>query len=148
GAARGASSGGVVRRRGTGAGRRVVTRTEPLTADRWPDLVAVFGANGAYGGCWCMYFRRTGRELAAGSGAGNREALRALVEAGEPQGVLAYDGDQPVGWVAVAPRAGYARLRRSPFPVGDVAGEPDVWAMTCFYVPRHRRRGGVAHALV
>ncbi len=33
-------------------------RVVPLTADRWPDLVALFGPKGAYGGCWCMYFRR------------------------------------------------------------------------------------------
>lgn len=92
--------------------------TEPLTPDRWDDLATAFGPNGAYSGCWCMFFRRTSSELSAGSGDGNRDAFRALVEAGEPQGVLAYEGDEPVGWVAVAPRAGYSRLHRSPFLSG------------------------------
>lgn len=64
-----------------------------------------------------------------------------------PQGVLAYAADEPVGWAAVAPRAGYSRLRRSPFPLGDL-DDPDVWALTCLYVPRPRRRSGVGHALV
>lgn len=61
--------------------------------------------------------------------------------------MLAYDGWEPVGWVAVAPRAGYGRLHRSPLPVGDV-DDPGVWAMTCFYVSRRQRRRGIAHALV
>ena len=27
----------------------------PLTKDRWIDFEALFGARGAYGGCWCMW---------------------------------------------------------------------------------------------
>ncbi len=28
---------------------------QPVTAERWQDLEALFGESGAYGGCWCMY---------------------------------------------------------------------------------------------
>lgn len=121
--------------------------TRPLTASRWNDLVAVFGENGACAGCWCMFFRLSGREHTAGEGEVNRARLRALVEAAKPQGVLAYAGGEPVGWAAVSPRAGYARLRRSPLPVGEI-DDAGVWALTCLYVPREHRRDGVGHALV
>jgi hypothetical protein len=29
----------------------------PATAERWPDLEALFGKNGACAGCWCMWWR-------------------------------------------------------------------------------------------
>ena len=28
-----------------------------LTPDRWPDFEKLFGEKGAYGGCWCMWWR-------------------------------------------------------------------------------------------
>ena len=28
---------------------------QPLTPDRWSDLEALFGKQGAYSGCWCMW---------------------------------------------------------------------------------------------
>jgi hypothetical protein len=36
----------------------------PLTPARWPDLEAVFLAKGCSiaRGCWCMYYRETGRQ--------------------------------------------------------------------------------------
>jgi hypothetical protein len=39
--------------------------TRELAPGLWADLEALFGGNGACGGCWCMYWRlsgaRTGR---------------------------------------------------------------------------------------
>ena len=36
----------------------------PLTPDRWDDVVRLFGPRGACAGCWCMFPRRTGAEIA------------------------------------------------------------------------------------
>ncbi len=50
----------------------------PLTDERWPDLEALFGPNGAYSNCWCAWQRVRGREFSAGCanrGAGNRALL-------------------------------------------------------------------------
>lgn len=92
-------------------------RIEPVTAARWPDLVELFGPRGAYGGCWCMYFRVTSAEFSEGcrnSGAANRAALDDLVREGPPPGLLAYDQDgAPVGWCALAPRTEFGRVLRS-----------------------------------
>lgn len=122
----------------------VVTR--PLTPARWDDLERLFGPNGAYGGCWCMWWRVTGREFEAGGDA-NRARLRAVVESSpRPTGLLAFDGDEPVGWVAIAPRDDYGRVNRSRdlAPVDDRAA----WSITCFYVARRHRGRGVARALL
>jgi len=114
----------------------------PATADRWGDLVTLFGPRGACGGCWCMYWRRARREFEAGKGAGNRRALKRLVDGDSAPGLLAYRGGQPVGWCAVAPRQDYPVLARSRIlkPVDD---QP-VWSITCLFVRRDQRRTGVS----
>ena len=44
----------------------------PLTGDRWADFEALLGPKGAYGGCWCMYWRRLRRDFEEGAGDGAR----------------------------------------------------------------------------
>ena len=124
-------------------------RIVPLTAARWPDLVTLFGPKGAYGGCWCMYFRLPRGPWTEGckdGGAGNRRALRALARAKRAPGLLAYVGKDPAGWCALAPREEYLRLAtaRTLKPIDDVP----VWSVTCFYVARAHRRKGLTVALL
>jgi GNAT superfamily N-acetyltransferase len=118
----------------------------PLTPDRWPDLEQLFGARGASSGCWCMWWRVAAKDWEHDAGAGNRAALRRVVNAGPAPGLLAYFEDTPVGWVAVAPREEYPRLNRSPKlkPVDDLP----VWAVSCFYIDRLYRGTGVAGSLL
>ena len=122
-----------------------------LTPERWDDLELLFGAKGACDGCWCMWFRLSGTRFHAGVGAPNRIALRQLVRERVPTGLIAYEGDKPVGWCAVAPRASLPRLQRSPLVgAADCTGkatEP-VWAITCFYVPITGRGQGVTRVLL
>ena len=124
----------------------------PVTHGRWADLEAVFKAKGCSvaRGCWCMAYRRSGAEklLAAGTSRAeaNRADLKALVDAGKAPGLIAYRGKVPVGWVSLAPREEFARLKRSPVmkPVDD----KPVWSVVCFVVPSAHRGQGVAHALL
>jgi GNAT superfamily N-acetyltransferase len=118
----------------------------PASPERWADLERLFGPNGACAGCWCMWWRLPRAAFDAGKGEGNRRALRARVAAGDVPGLLAYDGETPVGWVALAPRAEYPRLGASRI-LAPVDAEP-VWSITCFYVARSHRRRGVTRALV
>lgn len=113
-------------------------RTVELTEETWPALEKLFAVNQTVGGCWCVWFMRQRPEVRAGWGAGNREFLRSRL--GSPLGLLALDDEEPVGWVAVAPRAGYPRLTRSKVAASDAG--PDTWSVTCFFVhPKARRRG-------
>lgn len=120
----------------------------PLTGQRLPDLARLFGPNGANSGCWCMWWRVSAAQWTTNGNAGNRAAFEGVVRAGEPAGLLAYDAGTPVGWVAVAPRNRYPRLVRSRTLGLSPADEPDLWAVTCFYIDRHHRRAGVAAALL
>lgn len=64
-------------------------------------------------------------------------------------GLLAYVGDQPVGWIAADPRSRYARAVKTPTLRGGDPGEDDtVWLTSCFFVRRKFRRRGVAGLLL
>lgn len=119
---------------------------EPLTSERWSDLEALFGARGACGGCWCMTWRLTRAEYERSKGDANREAFREIVASGAPVGVLAYAGNEPIGWCAIAPREAFPTLERS--RVLKRVDDQPVWSVVCFYVKRGWRRQGLSTRLL
>ena len=125
---------------------REAIRVLPATPDRWSDVAALFGPRGACAGCWCMWWRLSAAEWRRGKGDANRRALRRRVDSGEPPGLIAYERDVPIGWIALAPREAYPRLAasRSLQPIDDVP----VWSITCFFVAKSHRRRGVSTMLL
>ena len=118
----------------------------PLTPDRWPDLVALFGPRGAVGGCWCMTMRLTRLEYERNKGEGNRRAFHQIVDAGPPPGILAYAGGAPVGWCGVGPREDFSVLSRS--RVLKRVDDRPVWSVICFFIKKEHRRRGLSVALL
>jgi len=123
----------------------------PLTPDRWRDLEAIFNAKGCSiaRGCWCMFYRRSGEsDVPTGMtrAEANRAALKQLVDAGKPPGLIGYRGKTPVGWVSLGPREDYAKLKRS--QVMKAVDEQPVWSIICFVVPAQYRGEGVARELL
>ena len=96
--------------------------------------------------CWCLSYRltasRENRELV---GPARGEHVRQLVRETPPPGVLAYDGEEVVGWAAVHPRAdtSFARNRKIP-SVDDL----DVWSVWCIRVRPGHRGTGISHHLL
>jgi GNAT superfamily N-acetyltransferase len=145
----------------------------PATPQRWDDVATVMATRGDPSRCWCQYFKLRGKAWETTRVGERRKALRRQVEAEPvPPGVLAYAGQQPVGWCAVAPKPAYPRLLASRLAgtatgsgtstdtgpdIGPDAG-PDTgsgsgsgdstWAVTCFVVVTAWRRRGVASALL
>lgn len=97
-----------------------------------------------------MYYRQSGsRGASAGwsmDARANRAALKKLVDAGRPPGLIGYRGKTPVGWISLGPREDYARLARS--PVMKAVDDRPVWSVICFVVPSEHRGEGVAQALL
>ena len=96
--------------------------------------------------CWCLSYRllssKENRELV---GPARGERVLELVNQDPPPGVLAYDGDEVVGWAAVHPRAdtSFAKNRKIPH-VDDL----DVWSVWCIRVRPGHRGEGISHHLV
>ena len=124
----------------------------PITRDRWPDLESIFNGRGCSvaRSCWCMAYRHSGAQPVLKGGItrsqANRAELKALVDARRTPGLIGYLGEEPVGWVSIAPRAEYAKLIRS--PVMKAVDDKPVWSIVCFVVPSPYRKQGVAHALL
>jgi GNAT superfamily N-acetyltransferase len=118
----------------------------PVMPPRWEDLERLFGPDRTCAGCWCMWWRLKRAEFVANGGAGNHLAMRAIVASGQAPGLLAYAGDEPVGWVSVGPRAAYPVLQRSPVlkPVDDTP----TWSVVCFFVAEGWRGRGLMAALL
>jgi GNAT superfamily N-acetyltransferase len=118
----------------------------PLTPDRWDDFVTVFGQNGACGGCWCMYWRASGKAFTTSTKEQRRLGIKALVEAGREPGLLAYVDGLPAAWVSVGPRGDFPTLNNSRVlaPVDD---QP-VWSIVCFFVHREFRHKGLMRPLI
>jgi GNAT superfamily N-acetyltransferase len=95
--------------------------------------------------CWCLSYRIPSKENLELRGPARGERVQELVRQDPPPGVLAYDGDEVVGWAAVHPRAdtGFARNRRIP-----VVDDLDVWSLWCLRVRPGHRGTGIAHHLV
>jgi GNAT superfamily N-acetyltransferase len=123
-----------------------MTTFHPLTPERWSDFEKLFGPRGACGGCWCMYWRLSRTQYDEQHGELNRRNIKALVDTGNIPGILAYSGDQPVGWCSIAPREEFPTLGRSHIlkPVDD---QP-VWSVVCFFVSRGQRRKGLTVELL
>lgn len=120
---------------------------EPLSKKNWPLFVQLFGERGACGNCWCMYFRLRKDEFVAGKeNDGNKEAMKELVWAGEPTGVLGIYEGQAIGWCAFAPREEYLKLANS--RVHKPIDNEMVWSVTCFFVDKNFRRMGVSVAML
>lgn len=114
--------------------------------DRFADLTRLFEQRGGPHYCWCMAWRAQGQERDAPAGtAGDpvrKAQLAARLAKGEPIGLLAYDGETPVGWCSTGPLASFSRFG------GPKDCDPTTtWAISCFYVPRARRGSGIAKAL-
>jgi GNAT superfamily N-acetyltransferase len=94
--------------------------------------------------CWCLSYRLSSTENRALTGPARGAKVKQLLKKG-PLGVLAYDGDEVVGWAAVAPRAetSFARNRKIPH-VDDL----DVWSVWCIRVRPGHRKGGLSHHLL
>jgi GNAT superfamily N-acetyltransferase len=119
---------------------------KPLTKEIWPDFEELFGPRGAYGGCWCMWWRLTRKEFEQGQGEGNRMAMKSIVDSGEIPGILAYHNGKPVGWCSVAPRERYGTLERS--RVLKRLDDKEVWSIVCFHIAKNFRNKGVALQLI
>lgn len=124
--------------------------SRPLT----PELMDDFGTilRGNFGaGCWCMFPRLTRAETIALPGEGSvsrrrREAMTELAERDPVPGLLAYKGDEPVGWIAIAPRSELNRVDRS--RATPRVDDTDVWVIPCVTVRKDVRGRGIAVALI
>jgi GNAT superfamily N-acetyltransferase len=132
-------------------------RIVPANQAACDDLQTVFGTRGSAVICQCQRYKLAPKEAFKHHAPSVRaERLEAQTHCGEPgaaftTGLVAYLGDEPVGWCAVEPRANYDGLRRVyrvPWEGrSEDKADPSVWAVTCFVVRAGYRGRGISRAL-
>ena len=129
------------------AWRPVAFEVRPARRDRFDDVATVLAPKRPEAqGCWCLSYRLTPKENECLAGAEARgRALAQLCAREHAPGVLAYEGDDVVGWAGMAPRSELGGFDPRRFPV-DPDGDP--WVLYCFRVRAGHGKKGVAHALL
>jgi GNAT superfamily N-acetyltransferase len=131
-------------------GQAMSVQVRPATADRWDDLVTVFGRRGDDPSwCWCRLFLASGADGSSGPIPDNRQALRQeIIHAATPPGLIAYVGDRPVGWTRVGPRSAFPRVLGNRALARVLTEDPGAWWVTCFAIDSRHRRAGIGSALL
>ncbi|MBO1268957.1 GNAT family N-acetyltransferase [Arthrobacter cavernae] len=95
--------------------------------------------------CWCLSYRIPSKQNLALHGTERGDLVKRLVVQDPPPGVLAYDGDEVVGWAAVHPRAdtSFATNRKIPH-----VEDAEVWSVWCIRVRPGYRGKGISHHLL
>jgi len=118
----------------------------PATAERWKDLEALFGPNGAYSGCWCMYWRLKRGDFNKMKGEGRKTLLKNFTSNNQVPGLLAYIDDQSIGWCSIGPREDFTSLEKSR-TLRRIDATP-VWSIVCFFVAKPYRNKGILSKLL
>ena len=122
-------------------------RVEALCKNNWLKFEQLFGTKGACGNCWCMYFRLKKSDFIEGKfNEGNKDAIQQLVFNDYPTGILAFYGDEPIAWCALAPRDHFLKLGKS--RVHKPIDDKKVWSIPCFFIAKNYRRLGVSVQLL
>ena len=132
-------------------------RIVPANEVSCDDLLLVFGDRGSASACFCQRYKLHPGEAFVKFPREER-AARLLAQTGcgvpgatETSGLVAYLGDEPVGWCAVEPRPAYfglLRVYRTPWEGRDEdKADASVWSVTCVLVRAGYRKRGIAYAL-
>jgi GNAT superfamily N-acetyltransferase len=119
---------------------------QPLTLHNWNQFEELMGDRGGCGGCWCMSPRLSSKEFSENKYSGNKILIHQLVNNGKPIGLIATYKDEPVGWIALAPREDYSRIERS--RALKRIDDKLVWSITCFFVKKEFRKIGLSQLLI
>lgn len=120
---------------------------EVRPANVFVDVAAVIGPKKPESNvCFCLSYRlMSSKENLTLRGPERGERVAELCRHNPPPGVLAYDGDEPVGWAAVHPRADTSFATNRKIPHLD---DLDVWSVWCIRVRPGHRKQGVSHHLL
>jgi GNAT superfamily N-acetyltransferase len=124
----------------------VTIDVRPASHDRFPDVATMLGPKRPDANvCWCLSHRLDAAANRSLVGPDRGAYVEELTRRPVAPGVLAYEGDEVVGWAAVAPRSElpFARSRKIPH-VDDLP----VWSVWCLRVRPGHRGAGISHPLL
>jgi GNAT superfamily N-acetyltransferase len=120
---------------------------EVRPARNFDDVATMLGPKNPQSSvCWCLSWRLSSKENRELAGPARADKVAELCARDLAPGVLAYLGDEPVGWAGIAPRSElhpFANSKRIPH-LDDLP----VWSLWCIRVRPGFRKQGVAESLI
>ncbi|MBS0417052.1 MAG: hypothetical protein JSR66_05030 [Proteobacteria bacterium] len=117
-----------------------------VTRSNLTDLARFSACHGKFAYCSCMRWRMRSSEFQKSTKVMRASKLAQMVREGQPVGVLAYAGNEPIGWCSIAHRGSYEALERyKALPRIDTA---EVWSVVCFFVDRRFRHRHITLGLL
>ena len=122
----------------------------PITVDRLNDLGRQFETDEVANRCWCMWFIIAVKDFHKAGAQGNRAKFAEIAaNSDHPMGLIAFENDEPMGWVAVGPRSRYTRALKTPTcRGGDLADDSSSWLVPCFFVHDKARGSSLTRTLL
>ncbi|MDP3493775.1 MAG: GNAT family N-acetyltransferase [Hyphomonadaceae bacterium] len=124
----------------------------PLTSDRWDDFVALFETDSICKMCWCVHHRLPAAIRREADPKSRKTAMAKIVKNGPPPGLLAYKGDEAVGWLAIAPRPATPDWnegrKASAAELPEHGADESVWGASCFFIRKNARGEGLSATLL
>jgi GNAT superfamily N-acetyltransferase len=118
---------------------------KPLDTSTWdPYARLVERHNGVFGGCWCTWFHTLHSEKTF-TAEGNRALKQRLVEEGRAHAALVFDGDEAVAWCQYGSPEELPNIHHRKEYEAALDTPPD-YRITCIFVDKKYRRGGVTAA--
>ncbi|HEV2137924.1 MAG TPA: GNAT family N-acetyltransferase [Nitrososphaerales archaeon] len=128
----------------------------PANKAPWKDLELVVGKARCHGAlCYCQRFKIAESAWRATTDYERARRLHDQTNCGHPKsektsGLLAYIGNEPVGWCSVGPRPNYPYITDARMVAkkrGEDRTDKNIWAVACFLTRTQFRRMGVSQAL-
>ena len=93
-----------------------------------------------------MSARKTPTDFIKSKGAGNKRAIKKIIDSGKPPGVIGYSGAEPVAWCCVGPREDFVKIQNSRTlkPIDDLP----VWSIPCLFISKLHRKANLSSKAV
>lgn len=110
-----------------------------LTSSTWNDFVSLMKTDSQCNECWCLNHREP---AGCATGAEAQNKMNTLVDKSSVHGLLAYEENNPVGWIAIDPMAWLTGHDC------QSTGKADEWSIHCLYVKDGFRGKGISIQLI
>lgn len=110
-----------------------------LTSDTWTDFVALMQTDAQCSDCWCLNHREP---AGCSTGSAAQAKMQQLTTENKVGGLLAYQDQKCVGWIAIDPMSELVGHDCQP------SGKPNEWSIHCIFVRDGFRGQGISTALI
>lgn len=110
-----------------------------LSGDTWADFVSLMQTDVQCSECWCLNHREP---AGCPTGSVAQDKMKDFVSTGKAHGLLAYQNNECVGWIAIDPMSEL---------IGhdcQATGKVDEWSIHCLFVKEGFRGRGISTGLI